>query len=514
MANYPLPKQFHPDFAVPGRKPVGGMEVDRSHPIGQHVAYAFVPQHNLVDLIHGPLDLTGSVSYESDYIDFTMASGDALSYDSGVEPSNEITVIFRCKRGNASATEGVFSDKSVANWATDNGISINFRTDDKRITWKVGSDEAVPTSGWSTLNTTGFYNVCCTYNKNGSLKIYVDGEEPGSYATQDTPGAWGKSSTNVRIANYYDNNYPFSGDLVYLYVIRKELNQDQIRAFHRDPYQILRPSTPMFHFTSAGDTGTTVNGTLGTVDVTANAATVNNQLAITATKPSVNVSTYTATVSLGTNISATVSGVDVTSYAATVNDATAINATLANANVTAYQAGITEGAQTNISASLGAIDVSTLQATVTQPTTNVFASVGGLTVTGYQATVSYTGESINAGGFSRGDYDFLNPPTKREVKAAKTIQRVAKKQIEREAKKGKPAPKTFQYSELRRALKKQQIELDEDHKKQLETARDQAIDDAIQQQLILQEIITNEKQHQLDQEQEDIQIMLMMLSSL
>lgn len=248
----PIGKYAHPDFSRPGVKPSGDVCLDLSG-LGAYVSRAFVPQSGLADLIYGSLNATGSIYTKANTAVFAAATGEYLGYPDSQVPSDELSVIFRVRRGSTGTYTGICGDKDSANFATDDGFFINLRSDTSRIAWGVGSDQCKPQTSWSALdNTTDFFDVCCTYRKTGQLKIYVNGAEPSSYLVQQTPALWTQSSTDFRIGNYYTDAYPLAGVVEYLYVIKKELSKNQIIEFHRSPYQILKPAYDIQGFWSAG----------------------------------------------------------------------------------------------------------------------------------------------------------------------------------------------------------------------------------------------------------------------
>lgn len=141
----------------------------------------------------------------------------------------------------------------------------------------------------------------------------------------------------------------------------------------------------------------------------------------------------------------------------------------------------------------------------------IAADGGSYALTGGNANFTYSGGAATGGGHL---YKFLNPPTRKEFKAAQVVQEVAKKQVEQEAKTQKPIPENSRIAELRKALKEKEIRLKKEHAEQLERARDQAIIDAIRQQEIYQNILTEKKHRELEQEQLLIQMMILMVESL
>lgn len=517
MANYPLPKICHPDFSTPGRKPLNA-RLDSLHPLSNGVVLYSFDNH---DLVSNTLPLNPVEKYKStpwgklpyypgdNAAEYTRYEKQALD-----SITDQLTVSLLFIPDFDSSTDPDTGGQHLIDTTDSNSEGF-------RIFWGIGGAteflfRLITSGGYTNHNVTpnafaagDLLHLVFRYD-GANLTFWQNGVQVGG-STAKT-GNMSAVIDHLRIGQTLSSpiaNECAHGAIDNVIIHNRALSCGEICSLANDPYQALKPSVDLFYFTSAAASGTTVNATLGTIGATANTATVNAATAIAATLGTIDASTFAATVSIGTTINGTTPNIDVSTYAATINTATSVNATLANTDITAYQATVTLGTSTNVNATTGTIDVSTFAATVSAPLV-VAASVGGVSATAYRASVQSAALATNTGG----NYDFLNPPTRKTIKAAKTIQRVAKKQVERETKKGKPAPKSYQISELKRALKKQQIELEEEHKKQLETARDQAIDDAIQQQLILQDLITHEKQHQLESEQADMQIMLMMLSAL
>lgn len=510
MAIHQLLKNYHPDFSRPKVVPNCPVQIDRSNPLAQHVYAVYIPvAGGLYEAVSGILykstdqsKLDINANRFGRKLDISATGQDFLIPSRTFAGDEEFSISWLASKDTANSLQGMICGHNGGTadyiWQSNTTSNVLFRRNAGTLTFSGITSITNASHVWRTIT-----------SSSGDYWYYAVGE------SDNVGGSAQPFDLNVLCNGYNTDSFCYVGDVQGIIIHNKVLSQSQANALHNDPWQILKPANDLFYFTSAGGGATyTLTAQAGSFTLTGANATLTATRNLTAQAGSFTLTGSNATLSKSYTLTANAGSFTLTGANATLT---------ANRLLTAQQGSFTlTGADVNFTYNSGATYTLTAQAgsfaltgadITTTATRKLTAQAGSYSVSGSNVTFTYSGDDVdaNSGGFN---YDFLNPPTKREVKTAKTIQRIAKKQIERETKKGKPTPKTFQYSELKRALKKQQIELEEDHKKQLETARDQAIDDAIQQQLILQEIITNEKQRELEQEQEDIQIMLMMLSSL
>lgn len=395
MPNYKLPKLFHPDFSQPGVKPRNAV-VDWENSLTSGLKSFFL-LHGLHDSItnESAENYNGGATKTPQGYSFDGTNDlikiDSDAYDASKFSIDGYSVVVRVKANAAfdrrffcvgDSTNNEFIGIGTTSISPFKKLRVYTTLDLCDRDYSGESVGEIADGDWHTI-------VYSIGEGSQRARIYIDGQLDTDAATNGVAAT--TNATYAAIGAMRRNGNPngasfFDGEVALCGFYHRELSIAEGLSLSRDPYQILKPAVPITYFTGSVGGGTTVNTTTGTIDVTANAATVNDATAITGTTPAVNVSSYTATVSLGLNISATVAGVDVTSYASTINDATAITSILANANVSTHQAVITAGNDVNISATVGSVNVVTFSASLSY-TKQITASLSGIDIVTFRANV-------------------------------------------------------------------------------------------------------------------------------
>ena len=241
-----------PNLLVPGKKPVGSVVADNTHP-SLRGCVAWYPLLQIGGLI---VDVCGSHSCELDGAEwrrttkgpalyFAGASGDEV--DTGWNSAlTEITVAALVK---LDGTGGSYRGKIVSAWDGSDGWILEYNETDGWRWW-------VDTSSVTAVNTTASVNtdwhwIVGTYSS-GAHKIYIDGVEKDS----DTKtGSLTQSSTNITIGNVEPGNTNssnlFNGHIANIICFDRALSAEEITREYRDPYAPLRSAYPPLSFAAA-----------------------------------------------------------------------------------------------------------------------------------------------------------------------------------------------------------------------------------------------------------------------
>lgn len=254
-----LPKSFHPDFARPGVKPAGSVEIDWSNPLSYKLRFAclYNSQHGFVDLLTG-LAPSGQIvnaagfnanHFWSDggnnYLNYASKSGGNVTVSARLFPTynNGATII--TTKPTYQHTDGftVFAtnvNESPRISVTQGGFSRHFIT--------IGPHKS-----------RGKYLIDIVVRLvNGNTHLYQDGELYASLS-----GATPITSTELPISTLASAeeatiNLKSLEAEVYHTFLFDDLTDAECRSINKDPYQILRPAQPMMLFQSAGGGGPSI----------------------------------------------------------------------------------------------------------------------------------------------------------------------------------------------------------------------------------------------------------------
>lgn len=282
MANYPLPKQLHPDFSTPGRKPVGGVEVDYAVSIASKIVKLELFNYSAATASRALLGNSGNLTNAkiNRKLIFTTGSN-RLDYAYANESFYELApyandkkffIAFSIRFSSLPGVDGAivsrFHDSTSTarpfmSWFDVGGSakSVAFYVADSG-----GSFDIAGVDGPSVVaNRT--YNYVCQHTGT-KLEIWRDGGLVSS--TASTRQAGYSSGDNLAMSIGTQIAGSTSRQLTnctidYVYVGKDCLSSAEASSLTRDPYQILRPKIPLQFFTAAAGGGTTydVSASLG-----------------------------------------------------------------------------------------------------------------------------------------------------------------------------------------------------------------------------------------------------------
>lgn len=241
------PKELHPDFQDPSRKPVGAVTVDWSNPLSRGLYDAWLLQANKPkSLVRGqPYSVIGGASVEYKPGSISPNSTDDF-IDLATLPVTEWTdgLSFLVVFDNASSPLNNNRYFSVAKNATDDirilhsttGPSYNIDWDDGTFTRQnvVTTDTRQPEV------------ILITHT--GSLeKVFYKGELAASNA--DTLNLSGFSGAARLGTSPSATGAGAKADYIAVYAFKRALTDGEGKSLSGNPYQILKPATPLVYFT-------------------------------------------------------------------------------------------------------------------------------------------------------------------------------------------------------------------------------------------------------------------------
>jgi len=243
MPLYTLPKHLHPDFAEPGRKPVGTVEVDWDNPITRGLLAVFVPQ-------------SGGTLYDLVSRTFLTKEGTTLLWDADGWTTGDTDSQFTAPD---SSRFDIVGDQSIAidcfySTAASNNQTIACNRNSGNVVWDfmvTNGDKLRVNAGGvnvdgSTSLTDRNYILGFSIRDTVESKVFVDGRVDGTgthtLVDQNAP---------FRIMARGANSSYWFGKVRALYMWDTVKTEAEQRAIADNFYQILKPAVPISYFTAA-----------------------------------------------------------------------------------------------------------------------------------------------------------------------------------------------------------------------------------------------------------------------
>ena len=370
MSFLPLDKKFHPDFAIPGKKPVGGIELDYSNPLTSKLFFVNAPQHrdetlDLVSKSHAGTKSTLSKMVGDFYQQDELSTLDPTIWDIawpyaalGAGDDSEYTMMWRIRIPDSDGSTAA----SIFKWGAAE-IEIKRFTTSVQLIWAGGVKLTVSGVSDGDIIDIAFNRDSAT----NDVDQYVDGE----YVS--TVGGIGNTTFNGCDTIRYHEEADQRGEgiaLFYCWVDRK-LSASQIMSLHRDPYQILKPVTQTGYFTAAATGATTVNLTGQSVATSQGTLTVTGAASVALTGQTITTGQGIVSVTTGGAISVGLTGQEITLGQGSLSVSGAASVGLTGQTITTGQGVLAAAGAANVTLSglsstsaLGSVTV-TIEATPT-----------------------------------------------------------------------------------------------------------------------------------------------------
>jgi hypothetical protein len=238
-----LPDEFvrEPALLVPGRKPVGPVEIDWSHPLAKGLEYAFVPTFNQIGR---KIDLTGKrdLDYDSGGYDQTFNGVQIFEGREAHYIQGTAATLYRLKVDCSDLQNKPLTLACRLHLlaTTDAGVVIRSSADNI-LAWRAAGTFDCRVGGTNYTNG-GIFNLNQTYDYSISsgasgVSVTADGEEVVS-------GGAGAGATMGTLTFFDDDKSggDANGYLFYVFIWSRELSKGELNAVRRNPYQFLKPA--------------------------------------------------------------------------------------------------------------------------------------------------------------------------------------------------------------------------------------------------------------------------------
>jgi hypothetical protein len=243
--SYPLPSLLNPGFTSPNIKPTVPVEIDWTNSlVGQTRALNVLRQgHINHDLIQGPLTPTGTVSYNRDY---ASSTGDSnfLTYPTKTI-SGDLSITIRCEPASGAA-----STESIPCGGDDGNDFIWLRDGSYFRVWFNGAGGA---TDFTAVTDFSGLNTWTLVRRGTTGEVYKNG------VLQESKTVSSNTFKFVELfAGYQPNRtYSYNGDIHWFHIENRGYSAEEVRSYHDNLYQVLRPAIPMQFFVE-GAAATTV----------------------------------------------------------------------------------------------------------------------------------------------------------------------------------------------------------------------------------------------------------------
>ena len=253
---YQLPKLYHPDFALPGVKPKGPIEIDWDNSITRGMVACVPLQGVPIDLVTGKMWTVAGATWNGDHsLEFTNATSDQLtcpdSFDFYGAGGFGVALVYTHIDTASGAFLTMFSlDQSAHNTTAfaqfrDNTdtLELFIAGTSKSATGAMAGDGLTQTHVFAGGQGVGTKNYI--YYQDGTELINTT----GSVATTNTamtPAFGSVDNLGSRALN---------GQLRFGCIWIRELSPGEAVSLSLNPYQILRPQIPLTYFVPAAAAG-------------------------------------------------------------------------------------------------------------------------------------------------------------------------------------------------------------------------------------------------------------------
>lgn len=247
MGIFRLPKEFHPDFSVPNRKPVDRVEIDRGSRYSRFVSDVFLMRQDL-NGVSGTAGTVVNASWESGsglICNGTSTIGTLPPSPGYVLGTSDFTIYAKV---NYVGTGGSQHNGIVGvNYGGSNGWALYiFDAVSNSVRFRSG-DGAIYAQGGTNSCPVGRRELYVT-RINGVVRLYVDWVE----VANDTSSTKNLSDTsNLTIGHRDASNY-FQGTIYDVHILKGRGIEPQ--SYRHNIYQNLAPRVPLFYKTASAGT--------------------------------------------------------------------------------------------------------------------------------------------------------------------------------------------------------------------------------------------------------------------
>lgn len=378
MAYIELPKLYHPDFATPGRKPVGSVELEKNRIAASlcHLYMHALGGHDLCGRGGPLLPQSGALASKNDFKTQYNTDGYWLAENLNA-PANEVTIVCRHNIINQNNSDNcwVFTNASdsTAIWEYLYNNDLRHRANGSADDLYVGAGDWISGKIVTHVYTFSATTAKCQIWENGrKLPLSIQENANNTNLIQ-----------KLRIGSDTSSYNP-EHEVELIAILDRVLSDAECRLLSADVYSaLIRPSIPMMYFTNSE---ISVSVSFQSLVLSAYNPSVQGDIdvALTGLLETLNLTQFNPTISL--EIAPTFQTLELTSYSPTLSTIT--NTELESLSLSSYAATITLGSDTQVDPNVETLLLSSYAPTI-QADVDVTTSPGAeaLTITSYSPDI-------------------------------------------------------------------------------------------------------------------------------
>ena len=239
---FELPKSHHPDFALPGVKPKGRVEIDWDNGIAKGLIHYGIDFDNLRQKYTVGTAISETITDKGKTL--TGAGTNNEGIDTGDTTAYpEITLFVVCRSTNApgGGVSGPLHKEG-------NGI-ISWHNDNAAYQGVFTYESGFPTYSFGTILADTWYALAGSADGTGGA-AYKDGVKTASGADVLTA-----QTDELKVFEHSTSGTGWEGDVSVFYVWDRVLSDAEHASIAADPFQLFRPAIPLTYFVPAAAAG-------------------------------------------------------------------------------------------------------------------------------------------------------------------------------------------------------------------------------------------------------------------
>ena len=230
-----------PELYVPGRKPIGLVEIDWSNTITHNLYAVYLFQNNKVYNLKDNIETDegfelANVSQRYDgHGSYMHCNNEGIEKETGYTAPLTLTVIGKTSYENTTSDHTLFchGNQNLLIWADTSASNI-------RPGVYAGGTARYGSNNF-TANTPYIWGASCQHSS-ANTTIYMNGEAQVS----GDAGPFYSTSATSYIGTNHDNSKSTLGNIYFLYIWERLLTAKEHFEIYRNPYQILKPIGPEY----------------------------------------------------------------------------------------------------------------------------------------------------------------------------------------------------------------------------------------------------------------------------
>jgi len=240
-----LPDKFvrEPALLIPGRKPVGPVEIDWEHPLTRGLAHCIISDS---DLVAGARANFTNAEYAAGRF-VSDSTSDMVTFSPSPIDNVEFSAAVRFKSSNTGVDNVIFGTAEYIAGSNNNGWAIR-QGSSGNIELDTGAGSVWTYSNWGGASSTAMQTLVGVFYQ-GSVfrKLYIDGVDQGTPDSAANASLVSANSIPVGLfsntgGGYFGGKEHVQGQIEFAIAWSRLLTHAEVQSFTRNPYQFITPA--------------------------------------------------------------------------------------------------------------------------------------------------------------------------------------------------------------------------------------------------------------------------------